>query len=166
MDRTPENPIMTSRIRRGLALLLLAALPLTSLSYTALAQAPGRHPHYVHALSDLRAARWLLTHRPGNHDVARDEEVAVIEIDKAFGEITRAAITDGKDVHAPVALDVPAERGGRLRRALEVLRTVRADVAREEDDPFTRGLRNRAVLHVEEAIHATERALADRHFIH
>jgi hypothetical protein len=34
-------------------------------------------------------------------------------------------------------------------------------VAREEDDPATRGLRNRAVRHIDAAIRETEHAIAD-----
>jgi hypothetical protein len=152
---------MISRIRLVLPLLLLAALP-----FAAHADEPGRHPLYVHALSDLRTARWLLSHRADSRAEAHDEDAAVFEIDKAFDEITRAAITDGKDIHAPVGIDVPPERAGRLRRALEILRQVRADVARAEEDPYTRGLRNRALVHVDEAINATQRAMADKRYFH
>ena len=38
------------------------ALPLL-VSTLAMAQLPGRHPHYIHALSDLRAAQWQIDHR-------------------------------------------------------------------------------------------------------
>jgi hypothetical protein len=48
-----------------------------------------------------------------------------------------------------------------LHKALELLRKVRADVAREEDDPAVKGLRNRAIGHIDAAIHATERAIGD-----
>ena len=27
---------------------------------------PGKHPAYLHALTDLRTARWLLNHQPGD----------------------------------------------------------------------------------------------------
>ena len=58
-------------------------------------------------------------------------------------------------------MDVPGEHGGRLHRAVEILRRVHSDVAREEDDPASRGLRNRAVGNVDEAIHQTEAAIFD-----
>ncbi|MEO7105551.1 MAG: hypothetical protein ABIZ09_04185, partial [Rhodoferax sp.] len=38
---------------------------------------PQQHPAYLHALSDLRAARWLIAHRPGNAKVSGDEDVAI-----------------------------------------------------------------------------------------
>ena len=49
----------------------------------------------------------------------------------------------------------------RSHQALELLRKVHGDVAREEDDPFTRGLRDRAIMHIDEATHATEHAIGD-----
>lgn len=138
-----------------------AALLLLSLPFAAGADLPGQHPYYLHALSDLRAARWLVEHRPGDAAVSGQEDVAVGEIDAAIGEIRHAAIDDGKDIHDHEQLDAPADHPGRLHKALEVLRKVHSDVAREEDDPQTRGLRNRAVGHIDGAIHATEHAIRD-----
>src|SRR5277367_588894 len=138
----------------GLLLLLLAP-------FAANADLPGSHPAYLHALSDLRAARWMLEHRPGDPAVSSQEDVAIVEIDAAIGEIKRAAIDDGKDIHDHVGVDDAANRPGRLHKALELLRKVHSDVAREEDDPVTRGLRDRAVGHIDGAIHATERAVGD-----
>jgi hypothetical protein len=125
------------------------------------ADLPGKHPAYLHALSDLRTARWMLEHRPGDAAVSANEDVAVVEIDKAIGEIKRAAIDDGKNVNDHPNVDVPGDRPGHLHKALELLRKVHSDVAREEDDPATRGLRDRAVGHIDAAIHATERAIRD-----
>ncbi|HTC16128.1 MAG TPA: hypothetical protein VK695_10050 [Steroidobacteraceae bacterium] len=138
------------------ALLLLLALP-----FAASADLPGKHPYYLHALTDLRAARWMLEHRPGDAAVSANEDVGITEIDKAIGEIKRAAIDDGKDIHDHPAADLPADRPGRLHKALDLLRKVHADLNREEDDPMTRGLKDRALRHVDEALHATERALGD-----
>ncbi|MDR3415626.1 MAG: hypothetical protein P4L83_05525 [Nevskia sp.] len=141
--------------------LLSGLLLLLSLPFAANADLPGKHPFYLHALSDLRSARWMLEHRPGDAAVSGQEDVAITEIDAAIGEIKKAAIDDGKDVHDHPAMDVPADHPGRLHKALEILRKVHSDVAREEDDPLTKGLRNRAVGHVDGAIHATEHAISD-----
>jgi len=138
------------------SLLMLLALP-----FAAHADLPGKHPAYLHALSDLRTARWMLEHRPGDAAVSSHEDVAITEIDKTIGEIKHAAIDDGKDIHDHPSLDVPADHPGRLHKALELLRKVHSDVAREEDDPMTRGLRDRAVGHIDEAIHQSEKALFD-----
>ena len=140
--------------------LLLGGL-LAVVSLAANADLPGKHPYYLHALSDLRAARWMLEHRPGDAAVSGKEDVAITEIDAAIGEIKRAAIDDGKDLHDHPAIDAPTDRPGRLHKALELLRKVHSDVAREEDDPMAKGLRNRAVGHIDGAIHATEGAVRD-----
>jgi hypothetical protein len=145
-------------VARLWALLLLIALP-----FAANADLPGKHPYYLHALSDLRAARWMLEHRPGDPAVSANEDVSVAEIDKAIGEIKRAAIDDGKNVQDHPAVDLPNDRPGRLHHALDLLRKVHSDLNREEDDPMTRGLKDRALHHVDEAIHATERAIGDAH---
>ena len=149
---------MKSMIKRvGIVVLFGMLLPLV-----AHADLPGRHPYYMHALSDLRTARWLLAHRPG--DPARDgqEDVAISEIERAIGEIKHAAIDDGKDINAHEPIDAPQDRPGRLHRAIELLHKVHSDITREEDDPQTRGLQGRAIMHVDQATHAAEHALADR----
>ena len=141
--------------------LLAGFLLALTLPFTANADLPGKHPAYLHALSDLRAARWMVQHRPGDAAVSAHEDVAVTEIDAAIGEIKRAAIDDGKNIEDHPHVDVPANRPGRLHKALELLHKVHKDVAREEDDPMTRGLRDRAIGHIDAAIHATDGALVD-----
>jgi hypothetical protein len=138
------------------ALLLLLALP-----FAAQADLPGKHPYYLHALADLRAARWFLEHRPGDAAVSGQEDVGITEIDAAIGEIKRAAIDDGKDIHEHVGVQEIGDRPGRLHKALELLDKVHSDLAREEDDPMTRGLRNRAIGHVDAAVRATRHAIGD-----
>ena len=44
----------------------------------------GDHPYYLHALSDLRAARWMIEHRPGNWKQTMDEVEALKHIDQAI----------------------------------------------------------------------------------
>jgi hypothetical protein len=141
---------------------LLAAFVLTlTLPFAANADLPGKHPAYLHALSDLRTARWMLEHRPGDAAVSAHEDVAVAEIDAAIGEIKHAAIDDGKNIGDHPNVDAPNNRRGRLHKAQQLLRKVHSDVAREEDDPMTRGLRDRAVGHIDAALRATDGALAD-----
>ena len=146
-------------MKRIAVIVALSAATLVPL--TACADLPGRHPAYLHALTDLRAARWLIEHRPGDARVSADEDVAITRIDEALGDIQRAAMDDGKDLRDHPAIDARLDRRGRLHRAEELLRKVHADIAREEDDPFTRGLRDRAVRHVDAAMLATHRAIAD-----
>jgi hypothetical protein len=141
--------------------LLFSGLLLAVLPFAANADMPGKHPAYLHALSDLRAARWLIEHRPGDAAASAQEDVAITEIDKAINEIKKASIDDGKDIHDHPPVQGVADRPGRLHKAVELLRKVHGDVAKEEDDPFTRGLRDRAIMHIDEALHATEHAIGD-----
>jgi hypothetical protein len=138
------------------ALMFAAVLPLA-----AHADLPGKHPAYLHALTDLRDARWNLDHRPGDAAVSGQEDVAVTEIDKAIGEIKKAAIDDGKDVRDHTHEDANLDHAGRLHHALELLKKAEADVSSEEDNPENRGLQERVRKHIHEAIHAAEHALHD-----
>ncbi|MBV8501384.1 MAG: hypothetical protein JO006_06685 [Paucibacter sp.] len=123
-------------------------------------QLPGKHPGYLHALSDLRAARWFLYHQPGDAKVSGSEDVAITEIDAAIGEIKRASIDDGKDLNDHPAVDVK-EHGSRLLKSIETLKKAREDIGKEEDNPEARQLRHRAYEHIDRAIKAAEKAHAD-----
>src|SRR5579862_1371316 len=104
----------------------------------------GDHPYYLHALSDLRAARWMIEHRPGNWAQTNDEIEAVRHIDAAINEIRKAAIEDGKNLEDHPPVDERNEHMGRLREAIEFLRKARQDVAHDEDNKFAQGLQGRA----------------------
>jgi hypothetical protein len=143
---------------------LLAALALTA-SCAALpadaADLPGAHPAYLHALTDLRAARWNLEHRPGDAAVSTQEDIAIVETDRAIREAKVAAVEDGKNIENHPPEDAALDRPGRLHHAMELLHKAKDDVAREEDNPQARNLRNRIVEHVDLAIEATGRAIHD-----
>jgi hypothetical protein len=121
----------------------------------------NKHPAYLHAISDLRTARWMLEHRPGDAAVSVHEGEAIGEIDRAIRELNSAAIQDGRNVNNHPPADAPADYRGRLHKAADLLRTARSDTYREEDNPSARGLRDRALAHVDAALHATERAIHD-----
>jgi len=120
---------------------------------------PGKHPGYLHCLSDLRAARWFLYHQPGDSAVAGDEDVAIAEIDAAISEIKRASIDDGKDLNDHPKVDVK-EHGSRLLKSIETLKKAHADIDGEEDNPEVRELRHHALEHIDRAIRAAEHAHA------
>jgi hypothetical protein len=143
--------------------LLVAAAPLA-----ASADIPGPHPAYIHAMHDLRYARFLLA-RPSAANVTRPEFAAVAEIDRALFEITRASIDDGKNIDAYAPADAGLDRHGRLRRALELLHGARHDLfVNGESDPAAIGWRNGAFRHIDAAMLDTRRALhnlfADEYF--
>jgi hypothetical protein len=143
------------------SVLLVPFLFASCASFSAFADLPGKHPAYLHALTDLRAARWLIEHRPGDAKVSADEDVAITRIDETINDIKRAAIDDGKDVHDHPPIDENLDRKGRLHRAEELLGKTHNDIAREEDDPLTKGLRDRAIRHLDGAMRATHKAIHD-----
>jgi hypothetical protein len=149
---------------RLLAALLLApiAASLTGCVVAPMAPPPpARHPAYLHALTDLRDARWNLAHRPGDAAVSGQEDVAIAETDAAIGEAKQAAAEDGKNLAEHPREDARLDYKGRLHHALELLRKAHADVGQEEDNPQARELRGRIEHHIDEAIRATERAIHD-----
>jgi hypothetical protein len=123
-------------------------------------QLPGAHPAYLHALTDLRAARWFLNHQAGDGRVYADEDVGIHEIDAAIGEIKRASIDDGKDLNDHPNVDV-REHGSRLLKAIETLKRAHGDIDQEEDNPQLHGLRHRILEHIDHALRSAEDAHAE-----
>ncbi len=139
-----------------LTLLSAGLLPLA-----AHADLPGRHPGYLHALTDLRDARWNLEHRPGDAAVSAKEDVSIVEVDRAIDLAKKAAAEDAKNLGDHPHEDANINRPGRLHAAADLLRKAKADVAQEEDNPEARELRNRIVQHIDAAIRANDRAIHD-----
>jgi hypothetical protein len=122
--------------------------------------APPRHAHhpaYLHAVSDLRTARWLIDHRPGNWAQSADEAEAVRQIDASIADLTQAAYNDGKNLHDHPPVDERPDHAGRIHEALQYLRKARADISSEEDNANAQGWRNRAIGHIDAAIGAARR---------
>jgi hypothetical protein len=122
---------------------------------------PPAHPVYLHALSDLRAARWLIEHRPGDWVQVADEQESVRRIDAALGEIRKAAIDDGKNPNEHPPVDEQPDHRGRLRDALQYLRKARQDIAAGETNAYGNGLRDRAIAQIDGAIAAAHRVFKD-----
>jgi hypothetical protein len=122
-------------------------------------RAQGKHPAYLHALSDLRDARAHLA-RPDGGALHGEERAAIEEIDHAIDEIKRAAFDDGKNIedHAPV--DPHNPWAGRLHKARELLDKAHHDIEKEEDNPEARGLRDRVIMHIDRAHHHVDEAIA------
>jgi hypothetical protein len=123
----------------------------------------GSHPAYLHALTDLRAARGYLQ-RPAGAAVKWDENRAIREIDAAISEIKRAAIDDGKTIEEHPSVDQPTW-GGRLQRAMELLNKARADISEEEDSPSSQvhRLRGLALQHIDDAIRFVHEGETEAH---
>jgi hypothetical protein len=125
------------------------------------AAAQGKHPAYLHALTDLRAARAHLDRHDGG-ELRHEEKEAIHQIDEAIGEIKKASIDDGKDLNDHPPVDAGLDHMGRLHRAKELLEKAHQDISREEDNTFAQGLQQRAFDHIDRAIHEVDEAI---HFV-
>jgi hypothetical protein len=129
------------------------------------ADTPGRHPAYLHARSDLRRAQFLMRVRE-EPNVTRRLVEADHEVEAAIGEIDRAAVIDRKDLEDHPHVDAFPDRRHRFGRIVELLRSARADIAREEDNGRARGWRDAAYRHLDEALEHVHRAAVDLHWDH
>jgi hypothetical protein len=143
-------------LNAALACLVLAIAPVTLR-----AELPGKHPAYLHALSDLRHAKAHLERPGGGLQVKWDEKTAIHEIDEAIREIKEASIDDGKNLNDHPPVDAKMDFAGRLHRALELLRKADKDCHEEEDNSFAKGLQKRALHHIHEAIRFTEQGISN-----
>lgn len=148
---------------RLLAALAAAPLVLAAAGCVVAPPAPpaAHHPAWLHALTDLRDARWNLEHRAGDAAVSTQEDVAIVEIDRAIGDAKIAAAEDGKNLANHPPEDARIDRRGRLHHAAELLRKARQDAAQGESNPQAVELRNRVIGHIDVAIQATDRAIHD-----
>ena len=162
-----KNMHITPRTGKIASAVLVGGLALLGLAGPAArADTPGAHPHYIHALSDLRGARAFLT-AGDEQNVEQDAGAAIIEIDQSLGALRRAAAGDDKDVNAHFPLDARLSHRDRLGRALALLDKARADISRPESDPAALRFQHDAIVHVDRAYGDTERAIqADYHDDH
>ena len=141
----------------------LIALALSSGSVAAHAQGygqvPGPHPAYIHALSDLRAARHYLNDGWAWQPVRAEDNKAIREIDAAINDIKAAAIDDGKGLNDPFPIDGHLTPQNRFVKANELLYAAHQDLARAEDVPQSRGLRDRAIMHVDQPHNTVDQAV-------
>jgi len=143
----------------------LQILALSLVALAANAQMPGRHPAYLHARSDLRAAQFLLRVRE-EPNVTRHLVEADHEAEAAIHEIDQAAVLDHKDLNDHPHVDMNFDRLGRFRRTVELLREARADLGREEDNGRARGWRDAAYRHIDGALEHIHKAAVDLHWDH
>jgi hypothetical protein len=141
-----------------LKIIAAAGIALLGVSAT-WADTPGKHPAYLHALSDLRDARAHLQQVTSSNSIDQAEMHAIEQIDKAISEIKQAAIMDGKNIQDHVPVDAKMDRPGRLHRARELLDKAHNDVSGEEDQPDTQGLQMRVIKHINEAHHSVQHAI-------
>ena len=142
-------------------IILAGAASLALLTGCASSPPPAHHPAYLHALSDLRASRWLIEHRTGDWAQTVDEVRAVQQIDAAINEIKRAAYDDGKDPNYHPQVDEVGDHRGRIHEAIDYMRKARAEIAREEDNAYADHLRDHAIGHIDAAIGSARNVFRD-----
>ena len=143
----------------------IVVLGMTSAPATMNAQVPGPHPAYLHALSNLRAARAYLSEGFQWGPIRHEDEHAIQEIDAAIREIKIAAIDDGKNLNDHPPFDHHLSPHDRFAKANELLYAAHQDLAHAEDVPQARGLRDRAIQHVDEAHHTVDHAIQTAHWM-
>ena len=128
---------------------VLAAGVLFSAPVPSLAQGP----RYLVALSDLRTARDYIQsdHR---HEFEHERHHAVDEINKAIDEVKHAAWDDGKQTKYAPPPHPDSDPWHPMREAVRWLDEAQQHVSEGPDRPENSGLRERAVLHIEEARHS------------
>jgi hypothetical protein len=127
--------------------------------------AQGRHPRYLHARTDLRTAQLFARVRE-EPNVTRNLEAAAREIEAAIKEIDNAAVLDRKDLVDRPPIDANLARKDRFRKIVDLLRSARADIDKEEDNPNARGWRDAAFRHIDEALNSVHRAATDAKLDH
>jgi hypothetical protein len=125
----------------GAAVLAMSSLP-------ALADIPGAHPFYRHALADLRRAHHDINVKGLIGDTAHPhDKLCLKHIEDAIADIKQAGIDDGKPMQEPIPGD-PVDHVGRLHRALKDLQHALRDATKDESNNSTEGGANSA-LHLQ-----------------
>jgi len=139
----------------------LSALILVGLSFIFATQVKAQnHPAYLHAISNLKAAKWFIEHRGnGNFTQTTDERMALREINTAIIEIKAAAWADGKNVYDKVPVDGSGTQSGRLHSALDYLLKARRDIAQAENNSSVSDLQNRSYGHIDNATRLVNNAI-------
>src|SRR5580698_149084 len=125
------------------------------------AWAQYRHPHYLHARTDLRRAVFLMR-VPEEPNVMRDMQTAAGLVERAIHELDAAAMFDHKDIDDNPRVDTHIGRGSRFREILRLLGSARTDIEGEEDNPRAREWRGRAFGFIDGAIALVRKGGYDR----
>jgi hypothetical protein len=127
--------------------------------------AQGRHPAYLRARSDLRRAQFLMR-IPEEGNVMPWLKSADHDTEAAVHEIDRAAVIDGKDIDDHPPIDTNIDRRGRFHKIVDLLRSARADLGREEDNGRAASWRNTATGNIGLALENVRQAAVALHWDH
>ncbi|MGA2249625.1 hypothetical protein [Terracidiphilus sp.] len=114
------------------------------------------HPQYLHALSDLRLMRSYLDKQTPDEHMDDEANSAIREIDAAIEQIKGASIDDHKDLHNEMPVDAKLTYSDRFRKARESGDAAWHDVDQAEDNGSVKGLKHRALDHIEKANHIVD----------
>ncbi len=129
--------------------------------------AQGRHAHYLQARSDLRSWPQFLLRVREEPNVTRNLlRRSISRWRRAIREVDRAAVLVRKDLNEHPPIDASLARKDRFRKIVDLLRSARADIDREEDNPRAREWRDIAFRHIDEALNAVHRAVVDAKLDH
>ena len=102
----------------------------------------------------------MIDHRPGNWAQTKEEIAAVKKIDDAINEIKQAAIDDHRDnMYHPGFDNEETDHPGRLRHAEQLINRAHEDIKNAENEGQFRGLRERTLKHIDEALVDVRRAI-------
>jgi hypothetical protein len=156
----------TSLVTRKLGVrhvLLAFVLGTLLLPAAAFAQAPGKHPEYLHALADLRQARAYLSKQSPNGAVDADSAQAIKHIDEAISAIKQASIDDGKNVNDHMPVEANLGNTGRFHKATELLEKAHSEVDQAESNAAARGLKSTVLSNIDEAHRYVDHAMSAVH---
>lgn len=136
------------RTIRRLRVIVGAAMLIALFAITSPAKA--QEPHYLRALSQLRAARDYIQYDKGQAygDVRQH---AIDEINKAIDEVKHAAWDDGKNTMFQPPMPGSSQTWTPLHNANSWLQTAKGNVSQGVDNPQNAGLREQATRHIDEA---------------
>jgi len=141
---------------------LLAALLLTLPLAAGGDEAPARNPDYVHALPDLRTARWLLTPQPGDPPLRTNEDQAIQDINLAIRAVIKSGLYDSTDVSEHEQMQMAQDHTTRMHQALDLLHRAHAYLSKEAPDPMGTLVRNQVLEDIDRAGRAVGLALEAR----
>ena len=120
---------------------------------------PGTHPSYLHAVTELQTAQWLIVHRRGSAIVEGFETAALQNIAKAISDTRNAAMIDGKNLGSSPPSNTMSHESRRMWLARDNLVQARYDLTRLEENPSAFGARDMVVQDVDQALSAVQQAI-------
>ncbi len=154
----PKSKKGTTTMPRLKPLSVAAFALLTFLFMAPATQAHAQYPMYLHAISDLRSARWYLQQDTRREFVGLREH-AIDEMSRAINDMKQAAIDDGKNPWRTPPPQSGGNMGAPIHSALRLVIEARNDVGRGSDAPGNRGLQMRSLRHIDEAHRALNEIL-------